>query len=225
MVRPRIRKEREERFKIPKIPFIVKEIQKIHIIPEEMDKKLDEPVEISRLRLFSRKKIIFACFVAIALILIFRSVVVQALLIALLFAACSFSTVWKRKYPELPLGVELVIFGTAVASLTYGPVFGAFFGIAAAIATEVSSGSIGEGIFFSMVALSLVSVAANFFSGIDFVVLGIVLTLINDAICQALSIATGDVEARAKAAIFVTTHLLFNFLVFKLTAPVLSLFL
>ncbi len=215
MVEPRIRKGSEEHFTIPKIPSAVREI----------DENLKKPVEVGKVKIFSRKKIIFGSFVAVALILMFRSIVIQALLTALLFLICSFSTVWKRKYPELPLGVELVIFGTAVASLTYGPVFGAFFGIAAAITAEIASGVVGEGIFFSMVALSLVSVAANFFSGIDFVVLGIVLTLINDAICQALTIATGDVEARAKAAIFITTHLLFNFIVFKLAAPVLSLFL
>ncbi len=188
----------------------------------EIDRELEEPVSFGKIIRLTRKKILLGSLAAIILILIFQSVIIKALLIAAFFAASACSTIWKRKYPELPIGIELYIFGTTAAAFAFGPIFGIFFGIAAAISAEVISGVIGEGIFFSIAAISLVAVAADFLKPLDFVALGIILTLLYDAVTQAMPLLSNP-EGRIKSIIFIITHVLFNFIAFKLFAPLVSL--
>ncbi len=214
----------EFRADLPRISFRAQTV-KLALLPREIDKTLEKPVSLGKLSFLNRRKIIFASIVAIILILIFQSAIIKAALAGALFAICACSTIWKRKYPEIPIGIELIIFGTTVASLAFGPAFGIPFGIALAISAEIISSVIGEGIFFSIIGISLVAFSANYLRGIDFILLGILMTLLFDAITQALPLLSSDAEGRAKAIIFITTHLLFNFTAFKLLAPLVAIFI
>ena len=136
-----------------------------------------------------------------------------AITVSILAIAASYSTIYKRVI-RIPSAIELVVLGTVITSISYGPVAGAIFGVTTTIASEVISAAVDLFTFVYAFARGVIGVVAYFLAGMDIVLLGVLMTLLFNGICQPVYLLPGDFETKMKAVYFFTMNITFNFIAF-----------
>ena len=136
-----------------------------------------------------------------------------AVFIGILAIIASYSTIYKRVI-RIPSAIETVTIGTAVTAINYGPLAGALFGAITTLASEIISGGIDMFTFVYMFARAVLGVAAFFLAGINTVMLGLIMTLAFNAICQPIYQLPGDIETRIKGVYFLIISVISNLILF-----------
>ncbi|HLD97361.1 MAG TPA: hypothetical protein VI934_03395 [Candidatus Nanoarchaeia archaeon] len=160
--------------------------------------------------------------VAIAALLLFSFVfhgsIKAAVIIPILVLAASFSTFYFN-YISLPVNFELVKLATILTAASYGFLPGIAVGIASTFFGKVLIGRIDEKLPLSMLAISLVSLAASMLHSIDVTMLGIALVLAYNTLMLMMSIMMGGDLAWNLP--YEASNFFFNLLLFTKVAPLL----
>ncbi|MBS3132728.1 hypothetical protein J4470_01185 [Candidatus Woesearchaeota archaeon] len=135
--------------------------------------------------------------------------------VGVLAVAGSYSTIYKRSI-RIPSAVELVTLGTVVTSISYGPFAGAVFGIIVTLASEIISSAVDVFTFLYMFARGVIGVAAFYMASTNIVLLGVLMVLLFNAICQPIYLLPGDIETKMKGLYFFVINIIFNFIAFFL---------
>jgi hypothetical protein len=117
------------------------------------------------------------------------------------------------------IGFELCILATVLVSLVYGPVFGAFTGFVSLFGGFVLSGYFKPTYFISVLVMPVIGLLVPLFSHLPLLYLGILMTLLYDAIILPLYVLTGS--RVISTVVFFITHVLFNYWIFSTVAPFL----
>ncbi len=145
------------------------------------------------------------------------------LVISVLAVIASYSTIYKRVV-RIPSAIELVTLGTVVVSISYGPLPGAIFAVVTTIASEIISSAVD---MFTLVyafargVIGVVAVYAYPMVGGNIVLLGLLMTLLFNVICQPVYLLPGDIETKVKALYFFVMSISFNLLAFFLLGNLL----
>jgi hypothetical protein len=115
------------------------------------------------------------------------------------------------------IGFELCMLATVLTSLAYGPHYGAFTGFVSITAAFVLSGNFKHSSFISILTLPLIGLIVPIFRNMSLLYLGILMTIIYDAIILPLYILLGS--RIIPSVIFFITHILINAWVFSMIAP------
>ncbi len=115
------------------------------------------------------------------------------------------------------LGFELCMMATVLTSLAYGRHYGIFTGFVSIIAALVIGGNFKHSSFISIFTLPLIGAIVPFFDSMPLLYLGILMTLIYDAIVLPLYVLFGS--RIIPSIIFFVSHMLFNAWVFSVIAP------
>ena len=127
----------------------------------------------------------------------------------------SYSTIYKRSI-KIPSAIELVTLGTVITSISYGPVAGAVFGVIITLASEIISSAIDIFTFVYMFARGVIGVVAFYLAATNIVLLGILMVLLFNVICQPIYLLPGDIEIKIKGLYFFVINMIFNFIAFFL---------
>ncbi|MBI2664620.1 hypothetical protein HYX10_04745 [Candidatus Woesearchaeota archaeon] len=141
-------------------------------------------------------------------------------IVSVLAVAASYSTIYKRVV-RVPSAIELVTLGTVVTSIAYGPLVGAIFGVLTTIASEIISSAVD---MFTMVyafARGVIGATAFFLAGMNIVLLGVLMVLLFNLICQPVYMLPGDLETKIKALYYFVISISFNLLAFFLLGGIL----
>jgi len=175
----------------------------------------------------NRRTLLIALFVSVMAFAVtqFKDIVI----IAVLMSIGAISTFYKR-FAHIPLGFELVIFTTVTCSIFYGPLLGAIFGAVTMFLSSVAAKEIDPGAFVSLAAAALIGVIPYFLiklnPGFSIILIGLGMTLLNDLITQPFAIMmVGEHEQKIKSLLFISTHLFFNYIIFRFFAPILRILL
>ena len=125
------------------------------------------------------------------------------------------STSYKR-YMRVPPAVELVTFSTVMASLAYGPVVGAIFGAVVTVLAEVFNSGIDAFIVGYIPARAIVGFTAAFFPTTSIVTLGLLMSILYNAVAQPLYALQSDAELKLKLIAFVVVNISSNFVIFAI---------
>ncbi len=160
---------------------------------------------------------------AIALAWLYSSIVNSVkgvIVMSVLAVIASYSTIYKRVI-RIPSAIELVTLGTVVVSISYGPLPGAVFGIVTTIASEIISSAVDMFTLVYAFARGVIGVVAFYLSGMNIVLLGLLMTLLFNGICQPIYLLPGDIETKIKAFYFFVMSIAFNLLAFFLLGNLL----
>lgn len=137
---------------------------------------------------------------------------------ALLTILASFSTFYFN-YVVVPVNFELVKMSTILVAYTHGIAAGLAVGIFSTILGKVLIGRIDDKLPVSVVAISLLAVAAGIFSPANIVVLGIILVgIYNIALFTLTHVMGGGLGWNLP---YEATNFFFNFMLFTRIAPLL----
>jgi len=136
-----------------------------------------------------------------------------AIVVSILAVFASYSTIYKRVF-RIPSAIELVTLGTVVTSISYGPLAGAVFGVTTTIASEIISAGVDMFTIIYAFARGVIGIAAFYLAGVNIVVLGILMVLLFNFICQPFYLLPGDIETKIKAIYFLIINIIFNFIAF-----------
>jgi hypothetical protein len=137
---------------------------------------------------------------------------------ALLILIASVSMIYQRysKYANY-VGFELCMMSTVLTGLVYGSYFGAFTGFVSIFAALILSGNFKHSSFISVLTLPLIGAIVPFFSHLSLLYLGLLMTILYDAIILPLYVMLGS--RIYSSIIFFITHVLFNYWIFSTIAP------
>lgn len=147
--------------------------------------------------------------------LLLREHIKDIIVISVLSAIAVFSTIYKR-FMRVPPAAELITFSTVMVGLGYGPVVGAIYGAVITLVAEIVNSGIDAFIVGYVPARAVVGAAAAFFPETSIVTLGVMMSLLYNAVAQPLYAFQSDAELRAKLLLFVLLNVPFNFLAFSL---------
>ncbi|MBN2368688.1 hypothetical protein JXC34_06715 [Candidatus Woesearchaeota archaeon] len=116
------------------------------------------------------------------------------------------------------VGFELCLMATVLTSLAYGPVIGALAGFISIFTGFVLSSYFKPTYFISVLAMPLMGLIVPIFRELPLFYLGVLMTLIYDAIVLPLYVCIGS-SRTVSAAVFFITHILLNAWVFSALAP------
>lgn len=155
-------------------------------------------------------------------VMTFFSILVKAIVIALLIIIGGFSKLYQR-YWHVPVGFELVMFSTVIAGFLYGAVIGIIVGLVSfAMATYLSQRYNVHAII-SFIIYIFAGAFAHSFSSVK--IAGLVFSLIFVAVLVSLSIIL-NLSRPSRTFMFAITSLGGNFVVFYFIAPkIVSLFI
>ncbi len=145
------------------------------------------------------------------------------IIVSILAVIASYSTIYKRVI-RIPSAIELVTLGTVVVSISYGPLPGAVFAVVTTIASEIISSAVD---MFTLVyafargVIGIIAVYAFQWTGGNMVLLGLLMALLFNAICQPVYLIPGDIETKVKAMYFFFMSIIFNLLAFFLLGNLL----
>ncbi|MBI2143897.1 hypothetical protein HYU17_01970 [Candidatus Woesearchaeota archaeon] len=165
--------------------------------------------------LLRHKALLFATIGGMAVLFLFGNYIKNAVVLLLLALIAVLSTIYKR-YMRVPPAVELVTFSTVLAGVAYGPLVGALFGAVVTVAAEVLNSGIDAFIIGYIPARAVVGFTAAFFPGVNIVTLGLLMSLLYNAVAQPLYAFQSDAELRFKLFAFVLINVPFNFVVFSI---------
>jgi len=163
-------------------------------------------------------KLMFAAIVLIGLSLLFGTSVKTVVFTIGLIAIASFSTFYFN-YVNAPVNFELVKLSTILMAVSHGIAAGLIVGVLSTIIGKVLIGRIDEKLPLSVAAISLLAVGAGIFSGVEIVVLGIVLVgIYNIALFSISQLMGGDLGWNIP---YEGTNFAINFILFTRLAPLL----
>lgn len=160
---------------------------------------------------------------AFAIVWLYSSIVNSVkgvIVMSVLAVIASYSTIYKRVI-RIPSAIELVTLGTVVVSISYGPLPGAVFAVATTIASEIISSAVDMFTLVYAFARAVIGVVAFYLSGMNIVLLGLLMALLFNAICQPVYLLPGDIETKVKALYFFVMSIAFNLLAFFLLGNLL----
>ena len=118
------------------------------------------------------------------------------------------------------IGFELCMLGTVLTSLAYGPMYGVFTGGVSIFLGFVISGYFKPTYIFSVLTMPLMGLIVPVFRELPLFYIGMLMTLIYDAIILPLYVYIGSSRI-VSASVFFITHVLLNAWVFSVIAPLL----
>ncbi len=142
------------------------------------------------------------------------------IVVGILAVVASYSTVYKRVV-RIPSAIELVTLGTVVVSISYGPLPGAVFAVVTTIASEIISSAVDMFTLVYAFARGIIGIVAFYLSGMNIVLLGLLMTLLFNGICQPVYLLPGDIETKVRALYFLVMSIAFNLLAFFLLGNLL----
>ena len=149
------------------------------------------------------------------LILSLKQYLKEVVVLALLASIAVFSTIYKR-FMRVPPAVELVTFATVMVGVAYGPVTGALFGAIITVVAEIMNSGIDAFIIGYVPGRAVVGFVSAFFPTANIVTLGLLMSILYNAVAQPLYAFQSDAELRFKLLAFVVVNISFNFIVFSL---------
>lgn len=165
------------------------------------------------------KKIAFAIAGLVVFSVLFGIPVKTTFVVLLLILAASFSTFYFN-YVRAPVNFELVKLATILVAVSHGLLPGLAVGIASTFFGKVLIGRIDEKLPLSIVAISIIAIAASVFSSADITTLGITLVVAyNIAMFAITQFMGGDLAWNLP---YEGTSLVFNVLLFLNVAPALQ---
>lgn len=117
------------------------------------------------------------------------------------------------------VGIELCTLATVLISLKYGYALGMLTGFISITSALIVSGYFKPTYFVSVLTMPLIGLIVPLFSGLPLWQIGILMTLIYDAIVLPLYIFMGS--RIPSSIVFFITHLMFNYWVFTTIAQVI----
>lgn len=167
--------------------------------------------------MFEKKNrpLVLGIIAGLVLLFFFGHYLKDIVVLALLAAIGILSTIYKR-YMRVPPAVELITFSTVMAGLAYGPVVGATFGAVVTVLAEVFNSGIDAFIIGYIPARAIVGFTSAFFPATDIVTLGLMMSILYNAVAQPLYALQSDAELRFKLIAFVLINVPFNFIAFSL---------
>jgi hypothetical protein len=142
-------------------------------------------------------------------------------MVSVLALIASYSTIYKRVV-KIPSAIEFVTLGTVTTAIAYGPVAGALFGVITTLSSEIISAGIDVFTIIYMFARGVIGVAAFYMQGTNIVMLGVLMALLFNIICQPIYQLPGDIETKIKGAYYFVISILFNFLAFFFLGGILK---
>ena len=171
--------------------------------------------------MFSHKQLLFGGMVGLLVILMFRNIIKDAIIITALSLIAVFSTFYKR-FMRAPPAVELVTFSTVMVGIGYGPAAGAIFGAVATLAAEILNSGVDAFIIGYIPARAIIGAVSAFFPTANIVTLGLSMSIFYNALAQPLYAFQGDAELRMKLFAFVIVNVPFNFVAFSVLGPLVK---
>jgi hypothetical protein len=117
------------------------------------------------------------------------------------------------------IGIELCTLATVLISLKYGRILGAVTGLISITSALIVSGYFKPSYFVSVLTLPLIGLITPFFSWLPLWQIGVLMTIIYDAIVLPLYVLMGS--RIPSSVVFFITHVLFNYWVFSTIAQVI----
>ena len=139
----------------------------------------------------------------------------EAIVLALLASISVFSTIYKR-FMRVPPAVELATFSTVMVGVAYGPVTGALFGAIITVVAEIMNSGIDAFIVGYVPGRAVVGFVSAYFPAANIVTLGLLMSVLYNAIAQPMYAFQSDAELRFKLLAFVVVNISFNFIIFSL---------
>lgn len=171
----------------------------------------------SRIPFFWERRVaVVLAVAAVVILLLFRSFV-EMLAVMALFIALGIMSMMYNRWVKVSLGVELILLGTVITALVYGRVPSLIVGIVSLFFAEVFTDRFTYSTFVSFIGIFAVSMAAPLLQGIGITSVGILMTVLYDAVIGPGYVLMGSSPWRT--LLFVATHLLFNIWAFAFIAP------
>ncbi|MBT3720226.1 hypothetical protein HON01_11780 [Candidatus Woesearchaeota archaeon] len=146
----------------------------------------------------------------------FRSILFFVLLNLLASVSMMYLKISKHAHY---IGLELCTLATVLISLKYGHTLGMITGFISITSALIVSGYFKPTYFVSVLTMPLIGIITPLFSNLSLWQIGLIMTLMYDAIVLPLYIFMGS--RIISSVIFFITHVLFNYWVFTTLAPVL----
>ena len=122
-----------------------------------------------------------------------------------------------NRFMPFSIGFELIMMATVLTARVYSPITGLMVGIISLTISELFIMKFKIGLLVSFFGLAVVAFLSSIFSGVDITGIGIVLTLVYNAIIIPGYYFTGSNPL--KLFIFSSTHIAWNIYVFMKIAP------
>ena len=176
---------------------------------------------VSLFKLFLRnKRYVLLSLIAGAALILFTSQIKAFFIISILGVAATFSTFYKRVF-QAPPAFELITLTVVAVSIFYGPGIGALYALVISITSEIAAQALDP---FSITYIPPRMVAAFVAPWLygngtgpvhNIAVLGLLMSLLYNALQQPVYYYLTDVEKRIKSLYFSSLNIPLNFLVFK----------
>ncbi|MBI2580427.1 hypothetical protein HYV85_01320 [Candidatus Woesearchaeota archaeon] len=171
-------------------------------------------------RVLRRKRLVIFSFAFILLLMLFTAQVKTFIIITVLGLAATFSTFYKRVF-QAPPAFELITLTVVAVSIFYGPGVGALYALVVSITSEIAAQAldpfsityIPPRIATAFVAPWLYGNGAGPVSSLP--LLGLLMSLLYNALQQPVYYYLTDVEKRIKSFYFGSLNIPLNFLIFK----------
>jgi len=183
-------------------------------------KKLDD--FLTKIAKDPKKVLGFGILFIIGLLLITRYKAILFFVLLNLLAAVSMLYLKISKHAHY-VGIELCMMATVLISLKYGVVLGVITGFISITSALIISGYFKPTYFVSVLTMPLIGLIVHLFPGMVLWQLGVLMTIIYDAIVLPLYILMGS--RISSSIVFFITHVLFNYWVFTTIAPIIFSFM
>jgi len=175
-------------------------------------------------RLTSRKRYIFLIVLSVILIIFFTPVVKKLLILIVLGLAATYSTMYKRIF-QAPPAFELITLTTVAVAIFFNPVTAVFYTITISLTSEIASQALDPFSFTYIIPRIIVVFVSRAIYGGSYAVstgpvhsialLGLLMSLLYNALQQPVYTYLTDIEKRIKSLYFSSLNIPINFLVFK----------
>lgn len=133
-----------------------------------------------------------------------------------LLVVASLSTFYKRSLGGTPIsGFEMVIFGTVISGVAFGPTAGLFFGILSSLASEIISINFGPLTWIYIVTTASIGFLSGIFSGLNIFFLGMAATAITLLVNQVVYLFIGDEDIKGATLFYIIANVTFNVVLFS----------
>ncbi|MBI2143895.1 hypothetical protein HYU17_01955 [Candidatus Woesearchaeota archaeon] len=173
----------------------------------------------SFIRFLIERRLIALFMLAALVLLFFFWNYIKVIIVMVFFIAIGTVSMLYNRWIKVSLGVELIMVGLVVTSVSFGRLPGLVVGLVGLFLAEVLSERFTYSTFVSFIGIAVVGLAApNIFHQADSITsTGIIMTIIYDAIIAPGYILLGSNAGRT--ALFIVTHIIFNIWAFSFIAP------
>lgn len=177
--------------------------------------------EIAKL-FFSNKTNLFLSILLGLLLIIFFSTIKDAFIIIFLIAL-SWVTKFYQRYMMVHLGIDFIILAIVTTSVAYGPLIGSIVGLISLFLATLWTCKFTPSVMMSFPMIIVIAFFAYAMRDANIIFLGIMLTVMYDLVLESIYLFVLGGRFH-RAAIFVSTHILFNVWAFAMLAkPLLSI--